>query len=143
MKVPNRRAQSTEPARTAFLQSAHTRRNSSERPTSSFPWVESSGRQSVDQGQGSGLCAIKHRLNSCLEQSSATTLSIGTPRCSLLCYNPPKEPPPLSSSQREGIKRGTPTTSGSGWMGRAGAQQHQAERGKSKAQSDLAIEIKR
>lgn len=70
----------------------------------------------------------------------ATTLSIGTPRCSLLCHNPPKEPPPLSFSQREGIKRGTPTTPGSGWMGRAGAQQHQAERRKSKAQSDLARE---
>lgn len=32
----------------------------------------------------------------------------------MLCHNPPKEPPPLSFSQREGIKRGTPTTPGQG-----------------------------
>lgn len=115
-----------------LFQSAHTRRKSSERPTSSFPWVESSGRQSVDQGQGSDLCAIasaKQLLGAILCNDKEHRDTPGA-----LCYviTLQKNPHPSLLARERGSNGGLlPLPDRDGWYGRGHSSTKQSE-GKAK-----------
>jgi len=88
------------------------------------------------------LMRYKHRLNSCLEQSSATTESIGRhPGALCLPYNLQENPHPSLLRSREGTKRGTPYRDGGrpghGWDGHSNDHQSKEDKEQQDKQSSI------